>query len=208
MMKILKTAAALAVFLSSAALAQETHDAMAVAQERALDLGPAIGSQAPTDWSLPDQTGTARTLADISGPSGTVIFFNRSLDWCPFCQNQTIELEMMYEAFVERGYGVAVLTYEPVETNARFAAEHASRVVLLADEGSVVIRQFDILDPVYIGRSGRFDGLPYPVAFALSPTGEVKAKFWHEPGFGEDRGYRIRVSTEDVLTSLDALNVE
>jgi hypothetical protein len=43
-------------------------------------LGPQVGAQVP-DVSLPDQTGTVRTLSSIMGPRGAMIVFMRSADW-------------------------------------------------------------------------------------------------------------------------------
>jgi hypothetical protein len=33
------------------------------------------------DFSLPDQSGSSRTFADIRGPNGAMVVFYRSADW-------------------------------------------------------------------------------------------------------------------------------
>ena len=43
-------------------------------------LGPQVGDKVP-DFSLPDQTGTVRTLQSIMGPKGAMLLFIRSADW-------------------------------------------------------------------------------------------------------------------------------
>ena len=43
-------------------------------------LGPQVGQPVP-DFSLPDQAGTARTLASVMGPNGAMLVFHRSADW-------------------------------------------------------------------------------------------------------------------------------
>ena len=43
-------------------------------------LGPQVGDRIP-DFSLPDQTGTMRTLDSIMGPNGAMIVFHRSANW-------------------------------------------------------------------------------------------------------------------------------
>jgi len=200
-----------ALWLAPGAVIAQDHamagsaDAVEAAAELAVDLGPQVGAYAPSGWIAADQTGAMRDLSSLSGPNGVVIFFNRSLDWCPVCQRQAMEIEAQYDDFAERGYGLAVLTTDAWEKNARFAGRNASRTVLLSDPDSAIIAEFDILDPVFIGRSGRFEGLPYPVAFVLSPDGVVLQKFWHEPGYGQNRGYRGRVSTDDIIAALDTL---
>ena len=42
--------------------------------------GPAVGTAMPT-LAAPDQTGTERRLADLSGDQGLLLFLNRSADW-------------------------------------------------------------------------------------------------------------------------------
>ena len=48
--------------------------------EYAHDWGPAIGSRLPV-LEAPDQTGKIRTLDDLSGEQGLLLFLNRSADW-------------------------------------------------------------------------------------------------------------------------------
>ena len=43
-------------------------------------LGPQVGGSVP-DFSLPDQTGSTRTLQSIMGPKGAMLVFIRSADW-------------------------------------------------------------------------------------------------------------------------------
>jgi hypothetical protein len=42
--------------------------------------GPAVGSRIPA-LEVSDQDGKQRTLADLSGESGLLLFLNRSADW-------------------------------------------------------------------------------------------------------------------------------
>ena len=42
--------------------------------------GPAVGSTLPL-LEAPDQTGTVRTLGDLAGEQGLLLFLNRSADW-------------------------------------------------------------------------------------------------------------------------------
>ncbi len=54
--------------------------AAASADEYAESWGPVLGSPMPL-LSAPDQTGTARTLEDLSGDQGLLLFLSRSADW-------------------------------------------------------------------------------------------------------------------------------
>lgn len=42
--------------------------------------GPPIGAKVPP-FSLPDQHGNMRSLADLTGPNGLLLVFSRSADW-------------------------------------------------------------------------------------------------------------------------------
>ena len=58
----------------------------------AFDLGPAIGTQAPSLGQPLDAAGKPRTLDSLMGEKGLVLFFVRSASWCPYCKAQIIDL--------------------------------------------------------------------------------------------------------------------
>lgn len=197
MMQVLVAALGLAL----AATAAHAQDGLAASAEAAAPFGPAIGAPAPA-FTVVDSTGASRSLADLSGEQGLVLYFNRSLDWCPICLRQTLELQDHAAAFEAAGWGVAVLTYDSVATLARAADRRGLTLTLLSDETSTVIDAFGVRDPVYADPDHRAHGVPYPVAIALRPDGVVAAKFWHEAGLGQDRGYATRITAQDVLAGL------
>ncbi|MEO1038956.1 MAG: redoxin domain-containing protein [Pseudomonadota bacterium] len=197
--------AGLLVASSLAAGQALAQDAASIASDAAEGFGPEVGATAPA-LSVFDSEGQARTLGSLYGENGVIIYFNRSLDWCPICQRQTLEIDAEVERFNTRGYEVAVLTYDSVETLARFDLRRKVDIVLLSDEGSVTIDAFDVRDPVYAEPDSFAHGVPYPVAFVIGADGVVQAKFWHEAGLGDARGYAARVTVEDVLAELDALS--
>ncbi len=53
---------------------------VALADDYSDDWGPAIGTRLPV-LEAPDQTGRVRTLDDLSGEQGLLLFLNRSADW-------------------------------------------------------------------------------------------------------------------------------
>ena len=50
------------------------------AQNDGYRTGPEIGQKVP-DFTLPDQHGNGRALADLMGPNGLLLVFSRSADW-------------------------------------------------------------------------------------------------------------------------------
>lgn len=65
----------LAVLLTLPLRAQETRTQIDVSR-----LGPQVGDRVP-DFTLVDQSGTARTLQSIMGRRGAMLVFIRSADW-------------------------------------------------------------------------------------------------------------------------------
>lgn len=53
---------------------------MSWADDYAQDWGPAAGTRLPV-LEAPDQTGTMRTLGDLSGERGLLLLLSRSADW-------------------------------------------------------------------------------------------------------------------------------
>ena len=104
-----------------------------------------------------------------------------------------MELQSRHQDLRERGLGVAVITYDPVETLAGFADARGIEFPLLSDEGSATIRAWDLLnhemDPARAPEDRRelmrrLYGIPYPGTFMLDPAGRVTARFF-EPAYQE-----------------------
>jgi peroxiredoxin len=177
--------------------------ALRASAEAADSIGLSVGSVAPP-IVLSDVNGDVVSLADLAGENGTVIYFNRSVDWCPYCQVQVMELDTFSRQFANRGYGLAVITNDSQEILHAFAERRSVSIPLLSDPDSSLVSAFDIRDPVYTDPDHYAFGVPYPITFVIDPDGNITHKLWHEPGFGEMRGYRERISVRDVLSVLDA----
>ena len=104
-----------------------------------------------------------------------------------------MELQSRRQDLRDRGLGVAVITYDPVETLAGFADARGIEIPLLSDEGSATIRAWDLLnhemDPARAPEDRRelmrrLYGIPYPGTFLLDPAGRVTARFF-EPAYQE-----------------------
>ena len=203
MLRYLSPVLALGLFACSAEPESPTinTDALEAASAAAEVIGLPIGSQVP-DIRLQDARGQEQTWADFAGENGTVVYFNRSLDWCPFCQVQVMDVNAAARRFEAEGYGVVVITYDPVETLRMFSVERMIGIPLLSDPESDLVDAFDIRDPVYTDPESMAYGVPYPITFVIDPDGVITGKYWHEPGLGERRGYRERITVDDVIGTL------
>lgn len=75
-MRLTRVAALVALLAATAALA-------------GIDVGPAVGSQAPVlAPTVTDAAERPATLRAIAGREETVLLFFRSRKWCPYCQHQ------------------------------------------------------------------------------------------------------------------------
>ncbi len=197
----------LVVSLVPAALAALALGFAAPAEDpsEAASFGPALGDDISAVVVSPDAFGVVGAIEDWSGPSGLVLVFSRSVDWCPFCKAQAIALDQSYEDLEQRGYGLAILTTDDLDALDRYVEEREPKLTLISDADSAVIRTLGLLDPTY-PEGHRRHGVPYPTTLVLSPEGVVQAKLLLEAGLGEEGGYRERVEVVDVLAAIDALD--
>jgi len=162
------------------------------------DLGPAAGSALPFDLSLKDHTGTPQTLKTLSGEKGVLLFYTRSLDWCPFCQAQMIEVIDRAAELRAMGYGVASVSYDSVAKLAQFANMQGDAIALLSDEGSATINALGILND-QIQQSSSLYGFPHPVVFAVRPDGTIAAKVFEQDN-------RKRPPLDAIIADLETLD--
>lgn len=150
----------------------------------------AVGAALPP-ISAQDQSGTVRTLQEITGEKGLVLVMSRSFDWCPYCITQLQQLVTVADQFKAMGVNVATMTYDPVTTLAEAADEHEVTFPLLFDENVHHVNAMGILNTQY-EPGHRAYGIPYPGIFLLDADGVVRFKFAEED-------YRVRPDFSLVL---------
>ena len=67
---------------------------------------------------------------------------------------------------------------------------------MLSDEGSLVIRQFGLINPSY-EQDTKYYGVPYPGIFFIDNLGVIRAKFAEE-------SYRDRPLIDDLINAVSA----
>lgn len=88
---------------------------------------------------------------------------------------------------------VAAITYDSQDILQRFSAAHHLDYPLLSDKGSVVIREFGILN-TNVPKDQPFYGIPFPGDYLISPDGVIRAKY-----FLPD--YQTRVASSEILVN-------
>ena len=155
------------------------------------------GTTAP-DFSAVTSTGESVDLAGISGENGAVVVFSRSLDWCPFCKAQALELETVTAELAEAGWSMNVITYDSPELLADFAGDNALSYNFLSDTDSAMIDAFGLRN-TEVNPGSRFDGIPHPAIIYIKADGEVA-------GVQKEEGYRDRPPTEGIPQLVALIN--
>jgi peroxiredoxin len=108
---------------------------------------------------------------------------------------QLVELRDRIPEFDAAGIKVYGVSYDPQAALKRFSDKYSIAYDLLSDAGSVVVRQFGILntaidpdDP----RAGPYYGIPFPGTYVVDESGVVTEKFFN-------RHYASRASAGTIL---------
>jgi peroxiredoxin len=184
----MSSALALLVFLTVTAAAQQPSQKIDVSR-----LGPQIGQEAP-DFRLEDAQGKVWTRDSIMGPKGAMLVFSRSVDWCPYCKTQAIELQSRAGELKAQGLGLAVITYDPPAVMADFSRRRGITFPLLSDPGSRTIKAYGILNTTVAADTSNY-GIPFPGTFLIDRNGKVTSRFFEE-------AYRERNTVSTIMIAL------
>ncbi|MEM7459943.1 MAG: peroxiredoxin family protein [Pseudomonadota bacterium] len=155
------------------------------------------GTQAP-EFSAVTSAGEAVTFADISGENGAVVVFSRSLDWCPYCKAQALELETIQADLDAQGWSLNLITYDAPEILAGFSEDKALSYTFLSDTDSAMIDAYGLRNEEMPAGS-RFEGVPHPAIIYIKADGEVA-------GVQKEEGYKTRPPTEGIAQLVTLIN--
>ncbi len=153
-----------------------------------------LNEKIPHDLALKDQSAVVQSFESLSGENGLVLFFIRSVNWCPYCQAQLIDVNKHISAFEQRGYKVAALSYDPVGSLNKFSAQRALTFPLLSDPKSEAINAFGLLNTDIDPASPHY-GIPNPAIVIIDKNKMIKT-------IHQENGYAKRPSLDKVLESL------
>jgi peroxiredoxin len=156
------------------------------------------GTQAP-EFSAVSTAGEPVTFADIAGEKGAVLVFSRSLDWCPYCKAQALELETVKADLEAQGWTLNLITYDAPDLLAAYSADKALTYALLSDTNSAMIDAYGLRNEDMPAGS-RFDGVPHPAIIYITADGEVA-------GVQKEEGYKTRPATEGIPQLVTQINL-
>lgn len=139
------------------------------------EIGTKIGQRIPHDLTLMDHRARERSLEDLTGDNGIVLYFVRSAVWCPYCIFQLREVARRGSIIEDTGYNVVVVSYDSVRKLSIFAKENAFPYPMLSDRGSKVIQAFGLLNEKYQPGTSYY-GVPHPMIYIIGSDGFIIKK--------------------------------
>lgn len=170
--------------LKELAISRLTQDMFVSGDTDDFDPGPAVGSRFPglqATWE-----GRSVTLInEFSGPNGTVFIASRSVDWCPYCMRQMIQLQENKAGFEVAGIGMVAITYDEPSLQRAFIDKFGITIPLLSDQDALSFKTLGILNEDYAPGDFQY-GIPHPGMIVIDSRGQVVGKL-----FLEDYGSRV-----------------
>ena len=142
------------------------------------DPGPALGSRFPGLRAT--YQGRAVTLIEeFAGANGTAFVASRSLDWCPYCMRQMIQLQEYKAGFDAAGIGLVAMTYDNPSLQQAFIDKYGITIPVLSDHDALSFKTLGILNDDYAPGDSQY-GIPHPGMIVIDPGGRVVGKLFLE----------------------------
>jgi thioredoxin-dependent peroxiredoxin len=107
------------------------------------------GERAP-EFTLPDETGTDRSLTELLS-SGAIVLYFYPADFTPGCTRQACMLRDLNSEIERAGLRVVGISPQSPKSHAKFREKHRLPYVLLSDEHKTVIKMYGLNGPLGIG---------------------------------------------------------
>lgn len=183
-----------------AAYERLTQNMFVAADTDAFDPGPALGSKFPglrARYKGRDIT----LISEFAGINGTVVIASRSLDWCPFCMRQMIQLQEHKAGFDAAGIGMLGITYDDPALQQAFIDKFGITIPILSDVDALSFKTLGILHEKYQPGDRQY-GIPHPGMIIVDRNGNVVGKLFIE-------AYSSRVDSAAALAyASEALGLE
>lgn len=160
------------------ALDKLTADMFVDADQDSFDPGPAVGSHFPGIRAT-YQGREISLIEDFAGDKGTIFIASRSLDWCPYCMRQMIQLQAHKADFDAAGIGMVGITYDDPVLQQAFIEKFGITIPILSDINALSFKTLGILNEQYQPGDSQY-GIPSPGMIIIDPQGLVVGKLFLE----------------------------
>lgn len=155
-----------------------------------------VGDTLPGGLALPDYTGEVQSYDSVKGEKGTVVVFVRSVEWCPFCQVQLLDLRDNGGQITDLGYNIVTVSYDKPDALKNFKSKYGFSYMMLSDEDSATIKALGILNEDYEPDHFAY-GVPKPTVYIVGDDGVIHDVLAEE-------GYKKRPQIDVILGSIGA----
>lgn len=160
--------------LKEMAIARLTQDMFVAADNDDFDPGPALGSRFPgIQATYNDRRVTL--IDEFAGDKGTAFIASRSVDWCPYCMRQMIQLQEYKPGFDAAGIGMVGITYDDPDLQQVFIDKFGITIPILSDVNALSFKTLGILNEDYTPGDMRY-GIPHPGMIVVDRNGNVVGK--------------------------------
>lgn len=164
--------------LQEAAVAKLTEDMFVAQDADNFDPGPALGSRFP-GLRATYQGRDITLVEEFAGENGTAFIASRSLDWCPYCMRQMVQLQEHSAAYEAAGIGMVAITYDDPQLQQVFIDKFGITIPVLSDINALSFKTLGILNEQYQEGDAKY-GIPHPGMIVIDPQGVVVGKLFLE----------------------------
>ena len=107
------------------------------------------GERAP-EFTLPDDTGTDRSLTDFL-TGGPIILYFYPADFTPGCTRQACALRDLHADILRAGLRVVGISPQSPKSHAKFREKYKLPFILLSDQQKTVTKMYGLNGPLGIG---------------------------------------------------------
>jgi peroxiredoxin len=161
-----------------AAYAKLTENMFVAEDGDSFDPGPALGSRFP-GLRARYQGRDVSLIDTFAGENGTAFIASRSLEWCPYCMRQMIQLQEHKAGFDAAGIGMVGITYDDPALQRAFIDKFGITIPILSDIDALSFKTLGILNKEYQPGDSHY-GIPYPGMFVIDTRGVVVGKLFLE----------------------------
>jgi peroxiredoxin Q/BCP len=104
------------------------------------------GERAP-EFTLPDETGTDRSLTEFLSAGPVVLYFYPA-DFTPGCTRQACVLRDLHEEIQHAGLRIVGISPQSPESHAKFRDKYNLPFALLSDQHKAVIKMYGVNGPL------------------------------------------------------------
>ena len=125
------------------------------------------------DFTLPDQSGTAHSLADYAGRWLILYFYPE--DDTPGCTTEACAFRDDYDLLADKGIEVVGVSKDPVASHAKFAEKYRLNFTLLSDESRQTLEAYGAWGLIKAGEKEYMGTIRK--TFLINPAGEIAKEY-------------------------------